>query len=94
MRELEGLRAQAAADRAQAAEDRARAAEDRAGAARERARLETELQVPHLDEAHQRLSVRPRLRTPGFRSLPGSRETRADDAADVADVADKGRSRA
>ena len=50
MRELEGLRAQAAADRAQAAEDRARAADDRAKAARERARLETELQAAHLDE--------------------------------------------
>jgi diguanylate cyclase (GGDEF)-like protein len=50
LRELEALRAQAAADRVRAAEDRARAAADRAKAARERARLEAELQAAHLDE--------------------------------------------
>ncbi len=50
LRELDELRAQAAADRARAADDRARAAADRATAARERSRLEAELQAAHLDE--------------------------------------------
>ena len=49
-RELDELRAQAAADRVRAADDRARAASDRAKASRERAWLETELQAAHLDE--------------------------------------------
>ncbi len=49
-RELEELRAQAAADRVRAADDRALAASDRAKAARERAWLEAELQAAHLDE--------------------------------------------
>lgn len=50
LRQIEGLRAQAAADRARAAADRARAAADRADAARERARLEAELHSAHLDD--------------------------------------------
>jgi diguanylate cyclase (GGDEF)-like protein len=50
LRELEQLRAQAAADRVRAADDRARAASDRAKDARERRRLEAELQAAHLDE--------------------------------------------
>ncbi len=49
-KELELVRAQAAADRARAAADRERAALDRANAARERARLEAELRSAHLDE--------------------------------------------
>lgn len=50
LKELEDVRAQAAADRARAAADRARAAVDRANAARDRARLEAELRSAHLDE--------------------------------------------
>jgi diguanylate cyclase (GGDEF)-like protein len=50
MRQLEEVRAQAAADRDRAAKDRARAASDRAKAARERVRLEAELEAAHLDE--------------------------------------------
>jgi diguanylate cyclase (GGDEF)-like protein len=50
LHQMEGLRAQAAADRARAAADRARAAADRADAARERARLEAELHSAHLDD--------------------------------------------
>ena len=50
MKQLQELRAQAAADRARAAADRARAATDRANAARERDRLEAELRSAHLDE--------------------------------------------
>ena len=50
IKQLEELRAQAAADRAQAAADRARAANDRANAARERDRLEAELRSAHLDD--------------------------------------------
>ena len=50
LKELEDVRAQAAADRAQAAADRARAAMDRANAARDRAKLEAELRSAHLDE--------------------------------------------
>ena len=49
-KELELVRAQAAADRARAAADRERAALDRVNAARERARLEAALQSAHLDE--------------------------------------------
>lgn len=49
-RQLELVRAQAAADRARAAADRERAALDRANAARERARLEAELRSAHLDD--------------------------------------------
>jgi diguanylate cyclase (GGDEF)-like protein len=50
LKELEDVRAQAAADRSRAAADRARAAMDRANAARDRARLEAELRSAHLDE--------------------------------------------
>jgi diguanylate cyclase (GGDEF)-like protein len=50
LRQLEEVRAQAAADRARAAVDRARAAVDRQRAAAERARLEAELLAAHLDE--------------------------------------------
>jgi diguanylate cyclase (GGDEF)-like protein len=50
LKELEDVRAQAAADRSLAAADRARAAVDRANAARDRARLEAELRSAHLDE--------------------------------------------
>jgi diguanylate cyclase (GGDEF)-like protein len=49
LRELQELRAQAAADRERAAEDRARAVADRANAGRERARLEAKLEAAHLD---------------------------------------------
>jgi diguanylate cyclase (GGDEF)-like protein len=48
-RQLEELRAQAAADRARAADDRARAAGDRAKWGRERGRLESEISAAHLD---------------------------------------------
>jgi diguanylate cyclase (GGDEF)-like protein len=50
LKELEDVRAQAAADRAVAAADRARAAMDRANAALDRAKLEAELRSAHLDE--------------------------------------------
>jgi diguanylate cyclase (GGDEF)-like protein len=50
LKELEDVRAQAAADRSRAAADRARAAMDRANAARDRAKLEAELRSAHLDE--------------------------------------------
>lgn len=50
LKELEDVRAEAAADRARAAADRARAAVDRTNAARDRARLEAELRSAHLDE--------------------------------------------
>lgn len=49
-RELDELRAQAAAHRVRAAGYRTRAASDRAKAARERTLLEAELRVAHLDE--------------------------------------------
>lgn len=49
-KQLDEVRAQAAADRARAAADRERASMDRANAARERARLEAELRSAHLDE--------------------------------------------
>jgi diguanylate cyclase (GGDEF)-like protein len=49
MRQLEKLRAEAAADRAGAAKDRAQAARDRVTAARGRARLEAELQSARLE---------------------------------------------
>jgi diguanylate cyclase len=50
IRQLDELRAVAAAARARAAADRERAAQDRASAARERARLESELRLAHLDQ--------------------------------------------
>lgn len=50
LKQLEELRAEAAAIRARAAEDRTRAAEDRANAARKTARLEAELRSAHVDE--------------------------------------------
>jgi diguanylate cyclase (GGDEF)-like protein len=49
-RDLEELRAEAAADRLRAAEDRSRAASDRSKAAGERAWLEAELQAAQVDE--------------------------------------------
>ena len=50
LKQLEELRASAAADRVRAAADRDRAARDREHAAQERARLEAELQSAHLDD--------------------------------------------
>jgi diguanylate cyclase (GGDEF)-like protein len=64
LRDLEDLRAEAAADRVRAAEDRARAAADRAKATAERIRLEAELEAAHLDEltgAYQRDMGRPTI---------------------------------
>jgi diguanylate cyclase (GGDEF)-like protein len=50
VRELEKVRARAAAARLRSAEDRAQAAMDREAAAHERARLETELEAANLDD--------------------------------------------